>query len=113
MAERLCRVCGNWHDLEMPWPRSCTSHIESARSDLPFPAVMSDAMEPVQSMASGKFYTSKRAMRAEYKALGMIEVGNDPARLKPFKKPRSSEKAIRETVEKAAARFARGERASH
>jgi hypothetical protein len=113
MAERFCRVCGNWHDLERPWPSRCLPHIESARSDLPFPAVMSDTMDPVQSMASGKFYTSKRAMRAEYKAMGLVEVGNDPARHKRFKKPKANEKAIRESVEKAAARFARGERASH
>lgn len=72
---------------------------------------MSDTMDPVQSMVTGAYHTSKRAMRAEYRQHGCVEVGNDPARLKPFKRPKKSETHIRETVEKAAARFDRGERA--
>ena len=81
-------------------------------SDLPFPQVMSDTMEPVQSMLDGKMYTSKRALRATYRAAGVVEVGNDPARLRPRPKPKTSENAVRDTVEKAAARYARGERAT-
>lgn len=81
------------------------------RSDLPCPQVMSDVMEPTQSMLDGKMYASKSALRATYRAAGVTEVGNDPARLKPFKKPKASEKTIREVVDKAAARFNRGERA--
>lgn len=113
MAERLCRVCDRWHDLDQPWPIKCYRQIESARSDLPFPQVMSDTMEPVQSMLDGKMYTSKRALRATYRAAGVVEVGNDPARLKPRKKPKADEKAIRDTVDHAFARVQRGERASH
>lgn len=113
MAERLCRACDRWHDLDKPWPIKCYRQIESARSDLPFPQVMSDTMEPVQSMLDGKMYTSKRALRATYRAAGVTEVGNDPARLKPFKKPKPNERAIRDTVDQAFARVQRGERASH
>lgn len=84
-----------------------------AMSDLPFPQVMSDTMDPVQSMVTGTYHTSKRAMRAEYRQHNVVEVGNDPARLRPYKRPRKDETAIRSTVEKAVARFDRGERASH
>jgi hypothetical protein len=41
----------------------------------------------------------------------VTEVGNDPARLrKPKRKPKPDRKAIRDTIEKAEARFRRGER---
>jgi hypothetical protein len=86
--------------------------LQPKLSDLPFPQVMSDTMDPVQSQVTGVYHTSKRAMRAEYKQHNVVEVGNDPARLRPYKKPRKSETAIRDTVEKAIAKYDRGERAS-
>ncbi|TJV21086.1 MAG: hypothetical protein E5Y04_28695 [Mesorhizobium sp.] len=82
------------------------------RSALPAPMINSDTMSEVQSMHDGKFYTSKSALRATYRAAGLEEVGNDPARLRPRKRPKVDRKAIRDTVEKAAARFDRGERVS-
>jgi hypothetical protein len=82
------------------------------RSDLPCPMIMSDTMEPVQSMLDGKMYDSKARLRRTYRDAGVVEVGNDPARLRPRQRPKPDKKAIRETVEKASARFNRGERAS-
>jgi hypothetical protein len=81
------------------------------RSDLPAPQVLSDQMESVQSQVTGKFYESKSALRAEYRATGHIEKGND--KRPPFKIPRSSRAEIRETVRKARARVDRGERNIH
>lgn len=72
--------------------------------------VMSDTMDPVQSMLDGKMYTSKSALRATYRAAGCEEVGNDPARLKPRQKAKPDRRKIRDTLEKAEARFNRGER---
>lgn len=112
MAERLCRVCGKWHDLDQAWPSTCYPKIEIKRSDMPCPRLATDHMTPVQSMLDGRMYDSKSALRATYRAAGVTEVGNDPARLRPRQKPKTSEKAVRDTVEKAAARYARGERAT-
>jgi hypothetical protein len=75
---------------------------EPARSDMPIPFVASDTMEPVQSMVDGKFYTSKAVLRASYKAAGVVEVGNDPARLRPKPKTAPDRKAIRQSLQKAA-----------
>lgn len=83
---------------------------EPKRGDIPTPMVISDHMAPVQSMASGKMYDSKSAIRAEYKAMGMIEVGNDPARLKPKARVEPDRKSIRESVKKAAAQWNGGVR---
>lgn len=78
------------------------------RSDLPIPMVISDEMTAVQSQVSGKFYDSKAALRAEYRATGHIEIGND--KRPPFKKPRVTRAEVKKTVQKAAARVERGER---
>lgn len=40
-------------------------------------AVISDAMDPIRSMVTGKMHTSKSALRAEYREKGVYEVGND------------------------------------
>lgn len=84
---------------------------EPARSDLPMPRIASDSMAPVQSMLDGLMYDSKSAIRATYKAAGVIEVGNDPARHRQRERPKADRQAIKETIDKARARHARGERA--
>ena len=75
--------------------------IPVARSALPCPMVISDAMPPTEQV-DGKFYTSKREFRAVGRALGLTEVGNE--KLKP--KTRSSQdrsvKAARQEALKTA-----------
>lgn len=73
--------------------------------------VIGDTMEDgVQSQLDGKIYTSKSELRKTYRKAGVLEVGNDPQRFKPFVKPKPDRKAIKTAVEKAAARVSRGER---
>jgi hypothetical protein len=84
--------------------------VAPKRSSLPCPLVFSDEMPETQSMASGEVYTSKSAIRAEYKRLGMIEVGNDPARHKPFKRSSPDKKAIASAVDRAFDQFKSGAR---
>jgi len=83
---------------------------EPQRSSLPAPMLISDTMEPVQHPCTGEYFASKRAFRAVTKAHGCVEVGNDPARLKPKPKPQPNRKAIRQSVEKAFAQHASGVR---
>ncbi|ESZ37381.1 hypothetical protein [Mesorhizobium sp. L2C067A000] len=80
------------------------------RSHLSAPMVSTDTMPETQSMLDGKYYTSKSALRATYRHAGVEEVGNDPARLRRKPKPKIDRKAIKDTVQKAKARFDRGER---
>lgn len=82
-----------------------------ARSSLPAPRLVSDQIEPVQCQATGVWHDSKSALRAGYKAAGVIEKGNDkrPA----WKMPRTPKQVIRDTVKKALARVERGERNIH
>lgn len=75
--------------------------------------IIGDTMESgVQSMVDGKIYTSKSAMRRHYKHTGHVEIGNDPARHKPFVRPKPDRKAIKDTLLQAEARVNRGERAA-
>jgi hypothetical protein len=81
----------------------------AAASDLPAPMLLSDSMEPTQSMVDGQFYTSKAALRSTYKPSGnkegksYVEVGNDTSVTspKPVKKPKPDRNAIKATVGKA------------
>lgn len=81
-------------------------------SHLPSPMLIGDGMAPVQSMVDGRWYDSKSAIRAGYRAAGVTEVGNDPARLRPPPRARADRGAIKDTIDRATARFERGERAS-
>ena len=81
-----------------------------ARSDLPLPYVISDAMPPTEQV-DGKFYESKAAFRAVGRALGLTEVGNE----KPKPKVRATSQrevqtARRQALKKAIERYKTGER---
>lgn len=70
----------------------------------------------VQSMADGRMYTSRAMLRRSYRASGnpqgveYTEVGNDPARFRQPEPYRGDERAVADAIEKARARYARGER---
>lgn len=81
---------------------------EPERSPLAAPMIISDTMPPVQSMGDGRMYDSKSAIRAHYKRDGFTEIGNE--RPKPRAKVRPDSQKIADSVDKALARLARGER---
>jgi len=81
-----------------------------ARSSLPCPMVISDAMPPTEQV-DGRFYESKAAFRAVGRSLGLTEVGND----KPPPKWRSTDtKAVkaarREALKTATEKYKAGHR---
>ncbi|GAB6854048.1 hypothetical protein [Asaia astilbis] len=88
-----------------------------ARSDLPCPMIISDTIDPTESMADGNTYTSKTALRRTYRPDGnpqgreYVEVGNDQ---RPHEQKRGSVTRDRskssEIIQKAMATADRGER---
>jgi hypothetical protein len=99
-----CKICGDMHDV-YNWPGNHMPEQYDLQSELGAPYFISDNLESlgglngIQSMADGKFYTSKAKLRAEYRARGLTEMGNSkPA---PFKKPKPDRKAIRDAVKRA------------
>lgn len=106
--ERFCKLCGGWHKLDA-WPSACFPKHNVARSSLPMPMLIGDNIEPTQSMADGKMYTSKAALRATYLPSGnpdgkrYTEVGDDRSvtEPKPFRKPRPKREEIKASVNKA------------
>lgn len=76
--QRMCKVCGDWHDLEQPWPEKCYRAPSSSA-----PYVISDSMEPTKHMATGRMIDSKRAFSRETRAAGCVEIGNE--QIKPRK----------------------------
>lgn len=71
------------------------------------PFVIGDGMDPVQSMADGKMYDSKAAIRRSYRADGnprgieFEEIGNDPERLRPPPPFKPDRAAIRTAIRRA------------
>ena len=96
-------VYRNGHLVEKGGPQDV--RIQPPRSDLPCPMLVSDHMDAAEHV-DGRFYDSKSAFRAVTKANGLIEVGNDPARLKPRTRPdrKAREKSIEQSIDKAIAR---------
>lgn len=93
-------------------------HEPSKRSHLPCPMVISDSFDaPVKSMADGRMYTSKAALRATYRpdgnprGIAFEEVGNDAFYCNPAPKPRPKpdRAAIKEAVQKAEAAISSGD----
>ena len=100
MGTRLVEIAPNrWRFVREQTP--------VARSALPLPYVISDAM-PAAEHVDGRFYESKAAFRAVTRAHGLTEVGNE--KIKP--KTRSSldpefrrnrKKALKTAIEKVRA----------
>nr|WP_245317559.1 hypothetical protein [Rhizobium sp. N122] len=74
----------------------------TARSDLPVPHYVSDNIE-IRSMHDGNIYTSKRQLRAEYRAHGVEEIGNEKP--KPIEKPKSDREGIRKELRRVHAEY--------
>lgn len=79
----------------------------SRRSDLATPRIIADAFDrPVQSMANGRWYESKRALAASHKASGnphgqdFIELGNEEM---PWVEHETSEAELRDDIRAAVA----------
>ena len=85
-------------------------HPPGAPSDLACPMLVRDQMDPTPCMADGLIYTSKRAMSATHRRMGMVELGNE--RPAPKQRSRPSRREIKDTLERAKARFDRGERSA-
>jgi hypothetical protein len=72
---------------------------------LDIPQVISDTMEPLKHMATGRWHTSKAAFRADTKASGCFEVGNDSSYMDPkprtFSRKPDDRRALREAIRKA------------
>lgn len=106
MRQRFCKVCKGWHELQA-WPSECYVIQAQERSEFPLPMIgVSDSTEPLRSMADGKVYTSRSAMRQSYKAsnnpqgVNYVELGNEP-RAKAAPKPKPDRAAIKEAVQRA------------
>lgn len=76
-----------------------------SRSHLSCPMIVRDFDKPVQSMANGRWYTSKRDLEATFRSSGNPQgkdydcVGDTP--LPTFMRPKKDRKAQREAIERA------------
>lgn len=111
---RICPDCGEMHDVH-DWPDNHRRWDEV----LAAPSVISDTMPHIQGMHDGKWYDSKRALRASYEPSGnrdgkkFLELGNDPAITRQRAKPKADRKGIRDALDRAEAKINRSEVTKH
>lgn len=92
------------------WPIECFKVTNTASDALSVPYFISDTMEPTLHPLDQRHYTSKSTFERVTREGGFETVGNDPARLRPPPKPKADKQAIKDSVQKAMARFRNGER---
>lgn len=92
---RVCPDCGDMHD-KYAWP----DNHRLPNEQLCAPSTIMDTM-PLTEHVDGRFYDSKRGFRKTTRREGCIEVGNDPARLKPKEKPKPDREGIRSALKQA------------
>lgn len=110
MRQRFCRSCRSWHEPDA-WPMECMPAVAQSRSDaFPVPYFISDTTEPILHPLDQKYYTSKSTFEKITRDGGYETVGNDPARLRQPVRPKADNGAIKQSIEKAMARFNTGER---
>lgn len=72
MAERFCKICKGWHDLDQPWPDNCLPPRIMTRGDFPTPYTLGDIQE-YTSPIDGKPITSRSHRREDLKANNCVE----------------------------------------
>lgn len=107
----------DWSKPLSPLPEK--PYIPPARGDFPVPMLISDKIEPVQSMADGKWYDSKKALHRTYRADGNPQgveyavVGEHRAKRNhtpsTIKSKAERQKERIDSIHRAEAKIARGE----
>jgi hypothetical protein len=73
MAQRMCKRCGKWHDLDKPWPARCSRVVKGNAPNV----IRDDLGTHLRHMGTGQMLDSKSAFRAADKACGAVCVGNE------------------------------------
>lgn len=103
MHSRFCKICNDFHDLSMDWPRACYGHFgpKGQRSG----QIIKD-IEPYQAVgvdiATGKppHIGSRSEHREFLKRNGYIEIGNEKPKAKNLDYADISPREIKETIDK-------------
>lgn len=91
-------IRGHW-----VWDKEQHKFVEfgKKKKDVNAPAIIGDEIEPTMSMTgSDKIYTSKSALRREYKEMGYVEVGEVIRHTPPKIDKEKRRREIREDLEK-------------
>lgn len=91
-TQRMCKTCGNWHNLDQPWP--CARQTKSTA-----PYVISDTMAPTKHMGTGEVLDSKAKFRQATRASGCVEIGTEA--IKPRKPILLDRGARREAIRRS------------
>jgi hypothetical protein len=87
MAERFCRVCGGWHDLNEPWPDACMGHYRRHKEN-ESGQIIKD-IEPYKGVGipGNPIIGGRKQHRDAMRAHGLVELGNEKVTRKPLEAP--------------------------
>lgn len=96
---RSCRVCGGSHPTDR-WNHNCMPPTDFNRSSMPCPMIIRDGLPDIMNPLTGAPIDSKRALRKQYRAAGVEEVGNEKQKRVVFE-PSEAEiaKEVHKTIE--------------
>lgn len=107
MAQRLCRVCGGWHDLSGEWPSACYGHFSGLSAKRSDGVQIIKDIEPYQAMGAdvasgGKApkIMGRRQHREYLKNNGYSEVGTEKPVLKPTQYSEVTPREVRQAYER-------------
>jgi len=96
---RQCKVCTGWHALDR-WNHNCMPPVDPNRSELPSPMVIRDGLPDIMNPLTGNPIDSKRALRAQYRAAGVEEVGNEKQKRRVHEPSEADiQNEVRKTIE--------------
>lgn len=73
---RHCDVCGEWHDLEEPWPSACMDHYRRRDQANGKSAHILEDIQPYKNVY-GEVIGGRKQHRDFLRARGLVEVGNE------------------------------------
>lgn len=76
---RHCDCCGDWHDLEKPWPHNCISHYGKRQGEDRIGLQIIKDIDPYKAVGlpGQPIIGGRRQHKDAMRAHGMVEVGNE------------------------------------
>lgn len=85
---RLCKVCGDWHSLERPWPHNCRSEAPPRNWRLAAPMVAPPFAPFVADPVAGIYVDDRRQRRDFMERRDLVDYD---AGVKPEREPTQAE----------------------
>lgn len=102
MAQRYCKICKDFHDLEQAWPEACLGHYASKSARIGIQVIKD--IEPYRSTITREVIGGRRQHRDHLRAHKCIELGNEMPKARPTSYVGNVGQDIKQAMEQLRAR---------